>query len=86
VNERVGVEALDRDGGGHRGVVVNAEKLRGREDEDGAEAFAAGLQAVAHRGVQAGGPGAGRRHEGVEAAFDASGEAVELGGEIHRVE
>ena len=83
VDERVGVDALDGDGGGQGVGRTVAEQLGGGEDEDGAEAFAAGFEAVAHRGVEARRARRRGREVEVEAAFDGGDVAFEFGGEVH---
>src|SRR5690606_31992677 len=50
VDEGVGVEALEGDGGGKR-VFGAVEEVGGGKAEDGAQAFAARFQAVAHGGM-----------------------------------
>lgn len=83
VDERVGVDALDGDGGGQGVGRSVAEQLGGGEDEDGAEAFAAGFEAVAHRGVESRRARRGGREVEVEAAFDGGDVVFEFGGEVH---
>ena len=84
VNQRIRVQALDRDRGGQGGIVAGAEEFRGREQQDRPEALAAGLQAVAHGLVQPRGAGGGGRHMVVDPALDLSDAAIAFGGEIHR--
>lgn len=91
VDERVGVEALDRDSCGEwiRRLAgarrYRLKELVGREHEHGTEAFSTGRERVAHRGVEAGGTGRRGREVEVETLFDAGDVAFEFGGEVHRV-
>jgi hypothetical protein len=77
VDEGIGVQALDGDGGGH-GVGQGAAEFAGGEEEDGAHALAAGVEGVAEGGVQRGGAFAGGRHEGLDARFDAVAEGRQI--------
>lgn len=91
VDERVGVEALNRDGSGERICRLVGDRryrlkeLVGREHEHGTEAFSSGRERVAHRGVEAGGAGRRGRQVEVETLFEAGDVAFEFGGEVHRV-
>ena len=82
VDERVGVDAFEGDGGGE-GVVGVAKLLRGGECEDGTEAFASGLDAVAHGGVEAAGDGGGGGQVAVETELGPCEVALKLLGEVH---
>ena len=84
VDQRVGVYALDGDGGGEGIESGRTGELRRGQKQDGAEAFAAGLKTVAHGLVQARGAGGGRRQESVEGGFDLGDGGLEAGGEGHR--
>ena len=83
MDQRIGMDALDRDGGGQRGLFCAFTKLSRGEHEHGTQAFAASLEAVAHGGVQAGGTRVRRRQKGFNPAFDEGDPALELGGKIH---
>lgn len=82
VDQRVGVQAFDGDGGGQR-VVFRGGDFKGRKEEDGADAFAAGAEAVGHRAVQE------RRAHGfagdvaLKCVFDASGVFFDFFGNRH---
>ena len=83
VDERVGVDALDRAGGGCGCGDRAAAGFGSREREDGAKAFAAGEERVAHRLVDGLRLHAGAREEAVERAVDERGTSGEVGGEVH---
>jgi len=70
VNEGVGVEAFDGGGGQEGGLARRAAGCGGGGTEDGAQAFAAGEQAVAHGGVESGGAGVRRWHAPVQFGFN----------------
>jgi hypothetical protein len=70
------VNAFEGDGGRERVGGGGAEEIGGGEREDGAEAFATGLEAVAHGFVQARRPGGGAREQGIERGFNAGGVGV----------
>ncbi len=82
VDEGVGVEAFDGDGGG-KSIGGTVEKIGGGEAEDRAEAFAAGFQAVAHGGVEAGGAGVGGRNQLIDGGFYLAAIDVEFFFEVH---
>ena len=68
MDQRIGVDALQ----GRRGVGsvgASVESRRRSEAEHRAEALAAGFEGVAHRAMQAGGAGRGRRRETAERSF-----------------
>jgi hypothetical protein len=69
MNERIRVHALHGHGGRHGGAGGPATQLGGSEDQDRAQPFATGLQAVPHRRVQAGGAGACWRKVLVQASL-----------------
>jgi hypothetical protein len=64
------VQAFDRHRGGER-IGGTGEQLRRGEDEDGPQPLAARLQAVAHRGVEAGRAGPGGRQKCLDPGLDA---------------
>lgn len=71
VDQGIGVETFDRDGGGE-GIRPGRVKLRGLEEEKGADPFAAGAQRVAHCLVQPRWAGRGRRQKPFDAVFNPS--------------
>ena len=82
VNQRVGVDALQRDGGGE-GIVFRAKAVGHGEGQYGAQALAAAEERIAHRFVQAGRAGVARRDQAVETLLNAVLITTELGGEFH---
>ena len=77
MDERVGMDALQR-GRGMAGVGGGPEGLGGREAEHGAQAFAARLERVAHRRVQAGRARVGGRGQGPQSQFRGLDQGVVL--------
>ncbi len=83
VDERIGVHTFNRDRRGKSRFVTGAKQLCRGEHQYGAQAFAATFYRVAHRFVDAGRPGCGRREMRIEAMFDASMVSGELIGKTH---
>ncbi len=84
MDERIRVHALEGDGGGQGGPdPVLAGEPGGGEGEDGAQAFAAGPEAVAHGLVDAGGTGrrVGRQggHVDLQGRLHAGQQGVKFG-------
>ena len=82
VNERIGVDALDRTGERHGGLLRSTARSGRREAERRAHAFAAGKERVAHRLVDGGGLHAFLGQETIQTAIDKGGAALEVGLEI----
>ncbi len=78
------MDALKRDGGGKGFFEENrGSQGGGGEAENGADAFAARLEAVAHGFVESGRARAGEREELIEGAFDEGDVGSEMLGEVH---
>ncbi len=78
VDQRVGVHALDGDGGG-QGVGLLPEELGGGEHQHGAEALAAGLHGITHGFMDAAQAGVIRGGDGWQEAIDAGFNAGDMG-------
>jgi len=82
VDEGVGVEALDGGGRAACDIVVGAAGFGGRGAEDGAQAFAAGEQRVAHGGVEPRRTDIGGGDEGLQGGFGPGTAVGEIGDEV----
>ena len=85
MDQGVRMDALERDGGG-AGVAGRVEGARRRQGDHGPEAFAAGLQRVAHRGVEPGRAGVRGRGQGTKGRLHLADQACVEGlepGAIH---
>ena len=78
VDERVGMDALDRAGQGHGGRGLAADGFARGEAEDGPNAFPARKNRVAHRLVDRGRRGGFRRQKLVERRIHAHAQSIQI--------
>ncbi len=79
VDQRIGVDQLERRRQRHRLLAREADRVRGRERQDGPDALAAGQQRVAHRLLQARCEGRLREADSLQIALHLLAQVLRVG-------
>ena len=83
VDQRVDVDAFDRERDPHRPFAIDLEQVAGGDDQHRPDPLAAADRGVAHRLVEPGARVGGDFEQGIEGAVDAGADLIERGPEGH---